>query len=81
MLSEEQVKRLVSANESLQIQLDDANAILAAREQEIEFLGNELSEATVLRSKLDGQMGHVDHGGPAGVRLGGLLRSCYGKTA
>lgn len=60
MLSEEQIKKLISANDSLQIQLDDANAVLAAREQEIEFLGNELAEATELRSKLDGQQGEIE---------------------
>ncbi|MEP7237490.1 MAG: hypothetical protein ABI685_06490 [Ferruginibacter sp.] len=60
MLSEEQIKKLISANDSLQVQLDDANAILAAREQEIEYLGNELAEATELRSKLDGQQGEIE---------------------
>ena len=60
MLSEAQIKKLISANESLQVQLADANAILAAREQEIEFLGNELEEATELRSKIDGQQGEIE---------------------
>ena len=60
MLSEAQIKKLISANESLQVQLADANAILAAREQEIEFLGNELAEATELRSKIDGQQDEIE---------------------
>jgi chromosome segregation ATPase len=60
MLSEEQIKRLISANESLQVQLDDANTILAAREEEIEFLGVELDDATALRSKLDGQLNEIE---------------------
>lgn len=60
MLSEEQIKKIVSANESLQIQLADLNAMLAAREQEIEFLSAELAESTALRSKLDGQMAEID---------------------
>ena len=55
MLSEEQVKKLISANESLQVQLDDLNAILASREQEIAILIAELDDTTALRSKLDGQ--------------------------
>ncbi|MBK7124269.1 MAG: hypothetical protein IPH68_16745 [Chitinophagaceae bacterium] len=42
MLSEEQVKKLISANESLQVQLDDLNTILASREQEIAILIAEL---------------------------------------
>jgi len=60
MLSEEQVKKIISANESLQVQLADANAVLAAREKEIEFLSAELAESTALRSKLDGQLGQIE---------------------
>lgn len=60
MLSEEQIKKLISANDSLQVQLDDANAMLAAREQEIDFLNTELADATALRSKLDGQQGEIE---------------------
>ena len=60
MLSEEQLRKIISANESLQVQLDDANAVLAAREQEIDFLHNELSEAAALRSKLDGQLNEIE---------------------
>jgi chromosome segregation ATPase len=60
MLSEEQIKQIVSANESLQIQLADANAMLAAREEEIEFLNTELAKSTALRSKLDGQQARIE---------------------
>lgn len=60
MLTEEQVKKIISANESLQVQLADANAVLAAREKEIEFLSAELAESTALRSKLDGQLDHIE---------------------
>jgi len=60
MLSEEQIKKLISANESLQVQLADANAILAAREQEIDFLSAELAESTALRSTLDGQQDEIE---------------------
>ncbi|MBL7701478.1 MAG: hypothetical protein JNM14_04470 [Ferruginibacter sp.] len=60
MLSEEQIKKLVSANESLQVQLADANAMLAARKEEIDFLSTELAESTALRSKLDGQLAEID---------------------
>jgi chromosome segregation ATPase len=75
MLSEEQIKKLVSANESLQIQLDDANAILAAREQEIDFLSNELADATALRSKLDGQEDEIES---IQSRLGEKLQAAKG---
>jgi chromosome segregation ATPase len=75
MLSEEQIKKLVSANESLQIQLDDANAILAAREQEIDFLSNELADATALRSKLDGQQDEIES---IQSRLGEKLQAAKG---
>ena len=60
MLSEEQIKKIVSANESLQVQLADINRILAAREEEIEFLNAELAESTALRSKLDGQQAQIE---------------------
>jgi DNA repair exonuclease SbcCD ATPase subunit len=60
MLSEEQIKKIISANESLQVQLADANAMLAAREQEIDYLHAELSDAVALRSKIDGQMEEIE---------------------
>jgi chromosome segregation ATPase len=60
MLSEEQIKKIISANESLQVQLADANAMLAAREEEIDFLNTELAESTALRSKLDGQEAQIE---------------------
>ena len=60
MLSEEQIKKMVSANDSLRVQLADANATLAAREQEIDFLNTELAEAAALRSKLDGQQDEIE---------------------
>ncbi|MBK7306977.1 MAG: hypothetical protein IPO01_04225 [Chitinophagaceae bacterium] len=60
MLSEEQIKKIVSANESLQVQLADANAMLAARQEEIDFLNTELAESTALRSKLDGQQAQIE---------------------
>lgn len=60
MLSEEQIKKIISANESLQVQLADANAMLASRKEEIEFLSAELAESTALRSKLNGQLAEID---------------------
>ena len=60
MLSEEQIKKIISANESLQVQLADVNAMLAAREEEIDFLNTELAETTALRSKLDGQQAQIE---------------------
>jgi chromosome segregation ATPase len=60
MLSEEQIKKLISANDSLRVQLDDANAMLAAREQEIGYLHTELADATALRSQLDGQLDEIE---------------------
>ena len=60
MLSEEQIKKIISANESLQVQLADANAMLAAREQEIDYLNTELAGSAALRSKLDGQQDEIE---------------------
>jgi chromosome segregation ATPase len=60
MLSAEQIKQIISANESLRVQLADANAMLAAREEEIEFLATELAESASLRSKIDGQQDEIE---------------------
>lgn len=60
MLSEEQIKKIISANQSLQLQLADANAMLAAREKEINFLSTELTELTALRSKSEGQLDEIE---------------------
>ena len=60
MLSAEQIKQIISANESLRVQLADANAMLAAREAEIEFLASELAESVALRSKIDGQQDEIE---------------------
>ncbi len=60
MLSEDQVKKIISINDSLQLQLNDANAMLAAREQEIDFLHGELAESTALRSKLDDHLEEIE---------------------
>ena len=60
MLSAEQIKLLISANESLQVQLADANAMLTAREQEIDYLSAELAESVALRSKIDGQQDEIE---------------------
>lgn len=60
MLSAEQIKQIISANESLRVQLADANAMLAAREVEIEFLAAELADSAALRSKIDGQQDEIE---------------------
>ena len=60
MLSEEQIKKLVSAHESLMVQLADANTMLAAREHEIDFLHTELAADAALRSQLDGQLNEIE---------------------
>ena len=60
MLSAKQIKQIVSANESLRVQLADANAMLAAREVEIEFLAAELADSAALRSKIDGQQDEIE---------------------
>lgn len=60
MLTEEQIKKLIAANESLQVQLDDVNNILAAREQEIDILVSELNDTTALRSRLEGQLEEIE---------------------
>ena len=60
MFSEEQVKQLVSMNDSLQVQIADINMVLSEREKELEILRAELFEATTLRSKLEGQSAEIE---------------------
>ena len=60
MLTEDQIKKIISLNESLQVQLEDTNTMLAAREKEIDYLNSELAETTALRSRLDGQLGEIE---------------------
>ena len=60
MLSAEQIKQIISANESLRVLLADANAMLVAREEEIEFLAAELADSVALRSKIDGQQDEIE---------------------
>lgn len=59
MLAEEQIKKLISINESLWAQIEDANSILVEREKEIEMLKKNVADATALRSKLDGQLNEI----------------------
>ena len=60
MLTEEQIKKMISVNESLQVQLEDLNAVLLERERELDTLKKEHAETTALRSKLDGQLGEIE---------------------
>ena len=59
MLSEIQVNQLIEENELLQVQLQDLNAILHEREQELEFFKTSAAEARELRSLLDVQLDEI----------------------
>ena len=61
MLPEEEIKKLVALNKSLQIQLEDANTVLAAKDIQIEFLQNQMAEATALRSEIDEQKDEIEN--------------------
>jgi chromosome segregation ATPase len=60
MVLEEQLKKLVSLNESLQVQLEDVNTVLAVREEELEILKQHIADATELRSKLDTRLTEIE---------------------
>jgi DNA repair ATPase RecN len=53
MLSAQQIQQLISANESLQLQLAEANEILAIQQEELDLLRQQSSETASLRSQLD----------------------------
>jgi len=56
MLSEDQLNRIITENESLQAQVKELNEILAEREEEIELLKKSAAETALLRSQLDVQL-------------------------
>lgn len=78
MLSPQQIQQIISANESLRIQLADANAMLAAREQEIELLGAVVAEAAALRSTMEGNLDEIES---IRSRLGEKQQDVAGATA
>ena len=53
MLSAQQIQQLLSEYESLQAQLEEANEILALREEELAMVREHAAEAAALRSQLD----------------------------
>jgi chromosome segregation ATPase len=53
MLTQEHLQQLVQENELLQVQLEELNMILSAREEELELLKRNAADATELRSQLD----------------------------
>ena len=56
MLSAEQIQQLITENESLQVQVNDLNYILAEREQEIAELKQNNTTDAELRSMIDMQL-------------------------
>jgi len=56
MLSEDQLYRLITENESLQAQVKELNEILEIREEELAMLKKNASDAAALRSMLDVQL-------------------------
>jgi hypothetical protein len=55
MLTEEQIKKIISENDYLRVQLKEANEILALREEEIEILTSTANDTVQLRSQLEMQ--------------------------
>ncbi len=60
MLSEEQIEILKSNNELLQLQLEDVNNILNAREREIELLRETQTQFTAFKSRIDLNLQEVE---------------------
>jgi chromosome segregation ATPase len=53
MISEDQLKKLLSENEFLQVQLQDVNEMIAVREEELELLREKARIATETKSRLE----------------------------
>ena len=60
MLSQEQIEILKSNNELLQLQLEDVNNILLARERELELLREEHHQFTAYKSRTDINLQEVE---------------------
>jgi chromosome segregation ATPase len=60
MFTEEQIKRLVSVNDSLQVQIEDLNMVLTEREKELEILKKNLADAIAMQSKQEGQLAEIE---------------------
>lgn len=56
MLSNEQIQKILSENDHLRVQLNEANEILALREEEIEILKQNDADIAELRSQMEGQL-------------------------
>lgn len=56
MLTEKQLQQLKSENEYLQIQLEDLNAAIKQKEEELEILRETVGMAAELKSKLDANL-------------------------
>jgi DNA repair exonuclease SbcCD ATPase subunit len=55
MLTPDQIKKIIAENDSLRVQLQEANEMLNLREEEIQILTQNAFDITELRSQLDGQ--------------------------
>lgn len=60
MLSEEQIEILKSNNELLQLQLEDVNMILEARERELSLLRETQTQFTAFKSRIDLNLQEVE---------------------
>ena len=63
MFTEEQIKQMVSMNDSLQAQLANLELYPEEREEELAMLRAELGETTALRSNLDGKQAEIEFAG------------------
>ncbi|MBS1511121.1 MAG: hypothetical protein JST86_09785 [Bacteroidetes bacterium] len=61
MLSAEQIQQIVAENESLQVQLQEANFMLALREKQIAELKEKVAAGAELRSMVDMQLDELNY--------------------
>lgn len=61
MLTEQQIQQIIKENESLQVQVNDLNYILADKEAEIAAFKKVAAENAELRSMLDMQLDEIHH--------------------
>lgn len=77
MSSEQEIQRLKSENEYLQLQLQDVNYMLTVREEELELLRDKARQGVQMQSKLEGNYNEIAQ---MQITLGKAQQQVYGAA-
>lgn len=77
MLPEQEIQRLKSENEYLQLQLQDVNYMLTIREEELELLRDKARQAVQMQSRLEGNYNELAQ---MQITIGKTQQQAYGAA-